>query len=129
LRDDELDLVARHSEVEALDAHSDAITDQGLASLSKATGIRDLSIQSRQITDKGVAALCEMPRLRYLTLHSPLLTNATLEHLAGVPTLRSVSLNGNTQITHEQEKAFRRARPNVWLKVERAANTSAGEID
>jgi hypothetical protein len=118
VRDETLALVAGHGSVAHLEISSDEVTDAGVAHLVAARDLRELWIASEQVTDEGVRELCKLPRLRYLGIRSSRLNGSSLERLAEVKSLRYVALS-TTQITPQQQAAFRKARPGVELRLNR----------
>ena len=119
-QDDSLPIVGRHDSLTHLRIESDAISDAGLAQLAPAKRLREFYLCAPKVTDEGIHAMCQLPRLRYLIVESPHLTAASLNSLAKVKSLRYLALTTG-KITPEQEAVFRKARPDIDLRLPNSA--------
>lgn len=91
-REQALDLVVPADNLVGVYISDHALTDAGVATLSKIDSIEQLHLQSKQVTDAGIASLTEMPKLRKLYIICPQLTDKCLDHLAAFPALDKLSI-------------------------------------
>ena len=74
------------------------VSDAGLTSLERLTGLRSLELGCWQFTDAGLAHIRGLTKLRELRFYSLKVTDAGLRHLEGMTDLETLSL-GSTPIT------------------------------
>lgn len=76
-----------------------AITDKGMKSLSRCTGLEEVIISNTPVTDAGIAELAGLPSLKKLWIDGTAVTNACTGHIAMIEKLEWLRLNELSQIT------------------------------
>lgn len=115
--DDVLDMVLPTDGLQDIKLESDALTDAGVAKLSRHPKLKRVDIRSSHVTDTGVAQLAKVPSLKWVDLTCERLTGESLAELQKVKTLNSLSIH-KSKISRAAADAFRIARPDVQFYCE-----------
>jgi hypothetical protein len=92
---DEVEALGSCDRLRELDMIASAMTDDGLAALSRDKLLETLYVFKPKITDAGVKRLANLISLKKLELlRVPELTDATLAHIAGLTNLEEITLSG-----------------------------------
>ena len=96
--DEDLASLSRAANITGLDLEATQVTDAGLRHVGRLTNLTRLNLRDCPITDGGLAHLRDLERLQTLSLQgnkteqSVRITDAGLAHLAGLKELRSLNL-------------------------------------
>jgi Leucine-rich repeat (LRR) protein len=83
----------------SLSLYNTSVTDEGIRTLSQASGLEEIHVVSDLLTDDCMPAVCSLPRLRSLLFDGvPGVTDRGIAALTNVRDLRELYLNG-TQLT------------------------------
>ncbi len=87
-------------DVQAIYINHSAVTDAGLATLIRLSGLRIIGLRGTNITDAGLAHLAMLPDLRRLVLSDTRITDAGLTSIAAMPAVENLDLS-RTRITDD----------------------------
>jgi hypothetical protein len=98
---------------------AEAITDDGIAHLTKLTGLRTLSLRQTSLSDAGLAQIAKLKQLQTLELSShgdkgSAITDTGLAHLATMKQLRHLHL-GHANVTAKGIKRLQQALPDCVI--------------
>jgi hypothetical protein len=99
-----------------LDLSNTAVTDAGLAALSRLPSLEKLSLGGTSVTDAGVKEVVQIERLRELELVSTNITDAGLKDLARLKGLRKLIVGGDSDVTRAAGADLKRALPGLSLQ-------------
>ncbi len=99
--------------------------EDGLAELSRLTGLRALIVRGRNLTDKGLVHLSHLTGLRILHLGGTGVTDRGLWHLEGLDRLEEFGL-ARTAVTDVGLRAMGRMENLAWLDLSDTAVTGSG---
>lgn len=125
-------------EITNLNLEGTAITDQGLASLSRLQELTNLNLDSTKITGQGLRSLTSLPQLSTLSMRGVALVDAHASTFSQLPSLQTLFLNhtmitdvgltrlstankltnlyvGNTQVTDDGIANFKMMRPDCTV--------------
>ena len=91
-----------------LDLGGTAVSDSGLAQLTRMPNLTRLHLERTRITDSGLAHLGALHSLEYLNLYGTEVTDAGLDQLQSIPKLKQLYL-WQTKVTPGAGKAFAEA--------------------
>ena len=96
--------------------HCESITDAGMADVARMTQVRSLDLRNTAITDEGLAALTRMQNLTWLTLDDcPGITDRGLELLARKSNWAHVWVSACPNVTQAGIARLQAALPNCVL--------------
>jgi hypothetical protein len=90
------------------------VTDAGLAHLKGLTGVRKLGLERTRVTDAGLENLTAFTQLERLGLSNTEVTDAGLAHLKGLTHLKGLGLAG-THVTDSGVADLQRASPEAVI--------------
>jgi Leucine-rich repeat (LRR) protein len=87
--------------LQSLEIDTVAVSDRGLAAISKMKGLTRLVLDgnSKQISDVGVAHLAKLSKLEHLTINYESITDASLQSISQIRSLRSIELFDNEDVS------------------------------
>lgn len=91
------------------------ITDQSLALLSPATGIRTLRLSETKISDDGMDAIAKMSSLESLNIYGTEITDTGLQKLAALPNLKRLYV-WRSKVTPEGIQELKKKLPECTIE-------------
>jgi internalin A len=125
LTDEDMPVLAKLSNLKALQLSGNAITDNGLGPIAALVQLKRLKLAHTYITDRGLAALKPLSSLAELDLFDTEISDDGLKALAGFRGLAALDL-GMTEITDAGLAHLRRLPALRRLNLESTAITDAG---
>ena len=116
LTDDGLKTLSPLGEVFSLNLRDTRITSEGLVHIGKLTGLRKLHLERTKVDDAGLAHLSDLKELEYLNLYQTEVSDEGLKHLSGLKKLQSLYL-WQTKVSDEGAAKLRKALPSVRISL------------